>query len=54
MEWLTSPEVWASLLALTAMEIVLGIDNIVFLAILVDRLPPARRNGARRIGLGLR
>jgi len=53
MDWLTTPEVWASLLALTAMEIVLGIDNIVFLAILVDRLPPRRRASGRRIGLGL-
>jgi predicted tellurium resistance membrane protein TerC len=53
MDWLTNPEVWAALLALTAMEIVLGIDNIVFLAILVDRLPAARRASARRIGLGL-
>lgn len=44
-------ETWLSLLTLTAMEIVLGIDNIVFLAILTGRLPPAQRPQARRLGL---
>lgn len=51
MNWLADPAIWASLLTLTAMEIVLGIDNLIFLAILADRLPPERRNNARRIGL---
>lgn len=53
MDWLTDPAIWASLLTLTAMEIVLGIDNLIFLAILADRLPPERRQSARRIGLML-
>jgi predicted tellurium resistance membrane protein TerC len=47
------PQVWASLLTLTALEIVLGIDNLVFIAILAGRLPPERRDRARRVGLGL-
>ncbi|MBV9655724.1 MAG: TerC family protein [Acetobacteraceae bacterium] len=51
MDWLADPALWASLLTLTAMEIVLGIDNLIFLAILADRLPPAQRARARRIGL---
>jgi len=53
MEWLTNPEIWASLLALTALEIVLGIDNLVFIAILAGRLPSERQNQARRVGLAL-
>lgn len=48
-----SPEVWASLLTLTALELVLGIDNILFLSIITDRLPEQQRPMARRIGLGL-
>ncbi|MBN9131783.1 MAG: hypothetical protein ABS69_06905 [Nitrosomonadales bacterium SCN 54-20] len=52
-EWLTSPEAWVALVTLTALEIVLGIDNIIFISILVGRLPEARRNFARRMGLGL-
>ncbi|MEO6430348.1 MAG: TerC family protein [Nitrosospira sp.] len=52
-EWVTSPESWVALLTLTALEIVLGIDNIIFISILVGRLPEAQRNFARRIGLGL-
>jgi predicted tellurium resistance membrane protein TerC len=51
--WLTDPQVWASLVTLTALEIVLGIDNLVFIAILADRLPPDRRAAARRVGLSL-
>lgn len=51
MEWLADPAIWASLLTLTALEIVLGIDNLIFLAILADKLPPEQRNSARRIGL---
>lgn len=45
------PEAWASLLTLTALEIVLGIDNVLFLAIITDRLPPEQRPFARRFGL---
>ncbi|MGE5546687.1 MAG: TerC family protein [Solirubrobacterales bacterium] len=51
MEWLTDPQIWLSLLTLSALEIVLGIDNLVFLAILADRLPEAQRPQARRLGL---
>ena len=50
---LTSPEAWASLLTLTALELVLGIDNILFLTIITDRLPPEQRPFARKLGLGL-
>jgi predicted tellurium resistance membrane protein TerC len=52
MDWLTDPQVWASLVTLTALEIVLGIDNLVFIAILVGRLPEHQRDLARRLGLG--
>jgi predicted tellurium resistance membrane protein TerC len=52
-EWLTSPEAWIALGTLTALEIVLGIDNIIFISILVSRLPENQRNLGRRIGLGL-
>ena len=52
-EWLTSPEAWVALVTLTTLEIVLGIDNIIFISILVGRLPEAQRNFARRMGLGL-
>lgn len=50
--WLASPEAWVALLTLTVMEVVLGIDNIVFISILVDRLPVAERPRARFLGLG--
>ena len=53
MEWLTRPEAWISLLTLTTLEIVLGIDNIVFIAILADRVEEGSRAKARRVGLGL-
>ena len=49
--WLNSPEAWIALLTLTVMEIVLGIDNIVFISILVDKLPVAERPRARFLGL---
>ena len=52
-EWIASPEAWLALVTLTALEIVLGIDNIVFLSILVGRLPPAQRDRARVQGLAL-
>ena len=53
MEWLASPEAWIALATLTALEIVLGIDNIIFISILVSRLPVAQRQKARTFGLAL-
>lgn len=53
MDWLTSPELWISLVTLTVLEIVLGIDNVVFIAILAGKLPPEQREKARRLGLSL-
>ena len=53
MQWLTSPEAWVALLSLTALEIVLGVDNIIFISILVGRLPPRERQRARYVGLAL-
>ena len=53
MEWITSPEAWIALLTLTVLEIVLGIDNVVFISILAGKLPPEQQGKARRIGLGL-
>ena len=52
MEWISSPEIWVALLTLTALEIVLGIDNIIFISILVAKLPKEIQNKARLIGLG--
>lgn len=52
-DWLTDPHIWASLLTLTAMEIVLGIDNVVFISVIVSRLPVTVRDRARMIGLAL-
>jgi predicted tellurium resistance membrane protein TerC len=52
MEWLTDPEAWIALFTLTALEIVLGVDNIIFISILVGRLPEAQRQRARILGLG--
>lgn len=52
-EWMASPEAWVALGTLTALEIVLGIDNIIFISILVARLPAHQRVFARRMGLGL-
>jgi predicted tellurium resistance membrane protein TerC len=49
----TDPSAWIALLTLSALEIVLGIDNIIFISILVGRLPPARRKRARIVGLSL-
>ncbi len=49
----TDPAMWIAFLTLTALELVLGIDNIIFISILVDKLPPERRETARRIGLFL-
>ena len=52
-ELLTSPEAWAALLTLTALEIVLGIDNVIFLSVIVARIPQAQAKRARQIGLAL-
>ncbi|QPF81834.1 TerC family protein [Bradyrhizobium genosp. L] len=52
-ELIASPEAWAALLTLTALEIVLGIDNVIFLSVLVSRIPPAQAKRARQIGLAL-
>jgi predicted tellurium resistance membrane protein TerC len=51
MEWITDPQVWIGFLTLTALEIVLGIDNIVFISILAGKLPAHQQKGARRVGL---
>jgi predicted tellurium resistance membrane protein TerC len=52
-EWVSDPAIWASLATLTVMEIVLGIDNIVFISVIVGRLPTEQSNRARQIGLAL-
>ena len=51
MEWITSPEIWIALITLTALEIVLGIDNIIFISILTGKLPEHQRERGRIIGL---
>jgi len=51
MELLTDPQTWIAFATLTALELVLGIDNIIFISILVDKLPPEKREWARRVGL---
>jgi predicted tellurium resistance membrane protein TerC len=51
MELLTDPQAWLAFATLTALELVLGIDNIIFISILVDRLPAGQRDRARRLGL---
>ena len=53
MDWLSNPEAWIALVTLTALELVLGIDNIVFITILAGKLPPEERAKARTIGLAL-
>lgn len=53
LSWFSDPNAWAALATLTLLEIVLGIDNIVFISILVDRLPPEKRRMGRIFGLGL-
>ena len=52
-ELLTDPQAWIAFLTLTALELVLGIDNVIFISILVDKLPPERREFARKLGLFL-
>ncbi len=53
MEWLTSPQAWIGLLTLTVLEIVLGIDNVIFISIVAGKLPGAQQDRARRTGLAL-
>lgn len=53
MDWITQPEAWVALASLTALEIVLGIDNIVFISVLAARLPPEDQHRARIIGLAM-
>ncbi len=53
MDWIANPEIWVALLTLTALEIVLGIDNIIFISILAGKLPAEQQEKARLLGLGL-
>jgi predicted tellurium resistance membrane protein TerC len=53
MDWLTDPQIWISLLTLTALEIVLGIDNVIFISILAGKLPQSQQDKARKLGLSL-
>ena len=53
MEWIADPTVWVGLATLVALEIVLGVDNLIFIAILADKLPPEQRDRARVLGLSL-
>lgn len=53
MDWLTDPQIWISLLTLTGLEIVLGIDNVIFISILAGKLPPSQQARARKLGLSL-
>lgn len=51
MDWIHDPQIWGALLTLTALEIVLGIDNVIFISVVAERLPGHQRDRARRIGL---
>ncbi|MCC7373962.1 MAG: TerC family protein [Verrucomicrobiales bacterium] len=53
MDWLANPEIWISLVTLSLLEVVLGIDNIIFISILAGKLPADQQNKARKVGLGL-
>src|SRR5215469_18831455 len=53
MDWISSPESWMALVTLTLLEIVLGIDNIVFISILASKLPTSKQARARNLGLTL-
>jgi predicted tellurium resistance membrane protein TerC len=53
MDWITQPEAWIALVTLTVLEIVLGIDNVIFISILAGKLPANQQERARRLGLGL-
>src|SRR3990172_8833127 len=52
-DWVSDPQSWIALATLTVLELVLGIDNIVFISILAAKLPRAQQQRARRVGLGL-
>lgn len=51
MDWVTDPEIWIGFVTLVGLEIVLGIDNIIFISILAGKLPPGQRDKARKLGL---
>jgi predicted tellurium resistance membrane protein TerC len=53
MEWLSNPEIWIALVTLTVLEIVLGVDNVIFISILSSKLPQSQQRSARRLGLVL-
>ena len=53
MDWLGDPQIWLGLLTLTVLEVVLGIDNVIFISILAGKLPAAQQGKARQYGLGL-
>lgn len=53
MEWISNPEIWISLITLTILEIVLGIDNIIFISIMASKLPEKKQKKARQVGLAL-
>ena len=52
-DWLANPQTWIALVTLTSLEIVLGVDNVIFISILAGKLPPSKRSRARRVGLFL-
>jgi predicted tellurium resistance membrane protein TerC len=53
MDWITDPQIWIALVTLTALEVVLGIDNIIFISILATKLPKNQQAKARQVGLSL-
>jgi len=53
MDWITDPETWIAFSTLLALEIVLGVDNVIFISILAGKLPVSQQDGARYLGLGL-
>ena len=53
MEWITNPDIWTAFLTLCALEIVLGIDNLIFISILANKLPKEKQSKARQLGLSL-
>ena len=53
MEWFNDPTIWAGLLTLVVLEIILGIDNLIFIAILADKVPPSQRDRGRVVNIGL-
>src|SRR3954463_4528413 len=52
-DWISDPSIWLSLVTLAGLEIILGIDNLVFIAILTNRLPEERRAAARKVGMAM-